>query len=362
MVVEQTPRPDLQHLDPDTRPTSPHHLDPTPEGDLEAVSSLNLPKPFVLAKLTPGAISPRGINTAITSLSNPDGHTTYQDAFTHPLTSYGSTTVRARPIKALATAAPRLSLEDGRPVVVSLPRSVSNGRSYDMPTTLRLKPLTTIDIDPSPRSIPILPPTLPNDHKEPREEQEHWDKTPKRSFDATLTARPHLVPRIPSTLSIAVPSLQSTSLGTVKPDTLALHRQLEEYNAVLAALTESTDGRQVNGYSHESGSAGQDRGPGLDVKLASVAPVDELGVEWCFFCGRERDRQELELVNLNRPGAEVGAGEQWICKGHCEGKIAHGLGYGGVGDWGSMRGEDGSAAGRVVLVQGMLEGGRDTEI
>ncbi|WVQ79470.1 hypothetical protein IAT38_001569 [Cryptococcus sp. DSM 104549] len=54
--------------------------------------------------------------------------------------------------------------------------------------------------------------------------------------------------------------------------------------------------------------------------------IDEVEVEWCFFCGKEGGRDEMQLRSVNWDGANGkgeeegdGASWQWVCKGGCSG-------------------------------------------
>ena len=119
--------------------------------------------------------------------------------------------------------------------------------------------------------------------------------------------------------------------STLKPETLAHPRQLEEYHAILDKLGSTLP---VSSSLHTAvPAAAQLLG---HTPRVGVGAVDELGVEWCYFCGRERKREDLELVDLDdlakadvahrvrhlvndyRGGEVVGKGMQWVCRHHCE--------------------------------------------
>ncbi|WWD20027.1 hypothetical protein CI109_104500 [Kwoniella shandongensis] len=81
-------------------------------------------------------------------------------------------------------------------------------------------------------------------------------------------------------------------------------------------------------------------GEGEGAGVGARGEIDEVDVEWCFFCGREgeRDRMDLKEVKWKRveegddygmetstacPEGEEDAGWQWVCKGGCGAAEGH---------------------------------------
>ena len=91
---------------------------------------------------------------------------------------------------------------------------------------------------------------------------------------------------------------------TIKPNSYARH--LTEYEQILHGLSASHS---------------------LDAETAIPpgafggrdGPVDEIAVEWCWFCREAKKRQEMELRMIGtKEGGGNGEGLQWVCKRGCE--------------------------------------------
>ncbi|KAK1924578.1 hypothetical protein DB88DRAFT_225126 [Papiliotrema laurentii] len=86
---------------------------------------------------------------------------------------------------------------------------------------------------------------------------------------------------------------------TIRPGSMVRH--LQEYQAVLENMEQSTIGTTT---------IRPESTPYDPVALMSRGQraVDELDVEWCWFCRRDHPRQEMVLRELGKDG------RQWVCK------------------------------------------------
>ncbi|ORX38032.1 hypothetical protein BD324DRAFT_624273 [Kockovaella imperatae] len=272
--------------------------------DISTVSSLDLPKPVLVKGATRGVPDTyqRRITHTITSLSE----TLAEHRVLHSIDQHPSS-MGGKPIRAVPLMGHQGSQVDDHgdraidPIVASLPRSISKIPSISLnhapDLRSKLTPLTPIRIAP-----------VATDHPA-RLVLDNEDDSGLLEGDQTLTARPRSVLPDPSQTALRSYSPSgSHSLTTIKPDTLGHHRQLYEYNLVLSAL-------------------GHRQSLSMETVVPPPVKVDELVVEWCYFCGKEKDRAELQLVDVSASASSTGrggnhtesnAGNQWICRDGCD--------------------------------------------
>ena len=258
--------------------------------DLDTISTLDLPEPSILAQLKSSRL-PTGNSKIINTI------TSFSDTMQTP-------SLLLPPSRDLLVGRRG---DDGSRTV--RPRSVADRDGVMRPSLVSLQSGTTT-IRPGHHGLIATPKSLAH------EELSH----------AARQSPPRIVPSRMKPLNVedrggfgemgAFDRLSLSFANALKPSSLATTvrpsshvRHLDDYEAVLDRLGSSLEARFQQGSVQKSS------------LFRSPLKVDELEVEWCYFCSKESRRDEMRLMDLDgevdgREGVR-GMGMQWVCKDGC---------------------------------------------